>query len=125
MNYRTVMGAFSASLAAACLLVVGAAIAEESPMQGAFGNTILSTFPDGATSRSYLEPDGTYKAVTREGWTLTGRWAIERKRLCYHGDAAPGAPPLCTIGLGKKVGDSWSIFLEDGSKIRVEIVAGR
>jgi hypothetical protein len=125
MNYRTVTGAFGATLAAACLLTASAAVAEESPMQGAFGNTIVSTYPDGAKGRAYLEPDGTYRAVTREGWDVTGRWTIERKRLCYHGDAAPGAPPLCTIGLGKKVGDSWNIFLEDGSKIRVELVAGR
>lgn len=121
---RSIVGA---ALAVSSLLALAgsAQAADEdkpSPMAGAFGNTIVSLNPDGSSTRTYLEPDGSYRSVTPLG-TFTGRWAIERARLCYHGST--GGPPLCTIGPGKKLGDKWKIFLPDGSAVKVEIVAGR
>lgn len=116
--------ALTAALAVAGSLLAGTALAE-GPMDAAFGNTIVSTYSNGTTSRSYLEPDGSYRFVSPEGQTFTGRWAVERKRLCYYAAAAPNAPPLCTIGPNKKVGDSWKIFLPDGATVKVQLVAGR
>lgn len=121
---RSIIGA--ALAVSGLLALAGSAQAADadkpSPMAGAFGNTIVSVNPDGSSTKTYLEPDGSYRSVTPAG-TFTGRWAIERARLCYHD--ASGAPPLCTIGPGKKVGDKWKIFLESGSQVKVEIVAGR
>lgn len=114
----------AAALAVAGSLLAGEALAE-GPMDGAFGNTIVSTYANGTVGRSYLEPDGSYRFVSPEGVTSTGRWAVERKRLCYYAATAPNAPPLCTMGVNKKVGDTWKIFLPDGGAVKVELVAGR
>jgi hypothetical protein len=48
----------------ALLLMLGAAAPD--PLQRAFGNTIVSTYPDGRTAELWLEPSGDYRAMGRK-----------------------------------------------------------
>lgn len=93
----------------------------QSPMAGAFGNTILSISPDGVETRTYVDPDGTYRSVTG-GVESAGTWQVVKGQICYQ---APAAPPLCALGPKKKVGSKWKIFVTDDRYYSNSIVAGR
>ena len=114
-NYTTLT---DATLATA---VPAVASEQPSPMAGAFGNTILSISPDGIETRTYVEPDGTYRSVTG-GVESSGTWAVVKGQICY---SAPGAAPLCALGPKKKVGSKWKIFVTDDRYYSNSIVAGR
>ena len=68
-----------------CLFAVLAgapAVAAPSPVSKAFGNTIVSTYPDGRKAELWLQPDGDYTAKGRRGDGSSGRWRIKGERLC-------------------------------------------
>ena len=111
-------------LALLAITLAAAAPAQDSPMAGAFGNTIVSTAPGGIVTKTYVDPDGTYRSVTA-GAESKGTWAVKKGMLCYaQTDPAPAAP-LCTLGAKKKVGSKWSIVQPDATSTKVTIVAGR
>ena len=110
---------------AAALAAGLAAPAWAGPMDAAFGNTIVTTYPDGAVSKVYLEPDGSYRSIARDGREDVGTWKAEKGRLCYYPDGAPKGRPICAVGLNKKVGDTWKVFQDDGASIKITIAAGR
>jgi hypothetical protein len=57
--------------------------AAASPVAAAFGNTILSTYPDGRTAEIWLSPDGTYTGEGRRHDPSNGRWTVRGGRLCF------------------------------------------
>ena len=107
----------------ALLVIAVPVVAKEkaNPMAGAFGKTILSVAPDGAQTRTYVDPDGTYRSVTG-GLESTGTWIVSRGKICY---SAAGAPPLCALGPNKKPGSKWKVFISDDAYYAVSIVPGR
>ena len=111
------------TLIMALLVLAAPAIAKEkaNPMEGAFGNTILSVAPDGAETRTSVDPDGTYKSITG-GLESRGTWIVSRGKICY---SAAGAPPLCALGPNKKPGSKWKVFVNDDNYYAVSIVQGR
>ena len=111
-------------IVAATLLAATGASAQTTGMEGAYGNTIVTTMPDGTGGKTYVDPDGTYKAVNGTT-TSTGKWSVKKGLVCYSQMQPAVAAPLCTMGARKKVGDKWKIFQGDGQAIRVEMVAGR
>ena len=108
----------------AALLLAGPAAAQDSPMAGAFGNTIVATAPDKTVTKTYIEPDGSYRSVVN-GAEMRGTWQVKKGLLCYQQTAPAPAAPLCTIGANKKVGSKWSIMAPDDTSTKVTIVAGR
>ena len=100
------------------------AVAQDSQMAGAFGNTIVSTAPGGVVTRTYIDADGTYRSVTG-GVEGKGNWTIRKGLICYNQTLPAPAAPLCTLGAKKKVGSKWSIVQPDATSTKVTIVAGR
>ena len=96
----------------------------DSPMAGAFGNTIVSVQPGGMVTRTYVDPDGTYRSVTND-LESSGRWEIKKGLICYSAGKPAPAPPLCSLGPKKKLGAKWRIFQPDDNVVMVSIVAGR
>lgn len=105
-------------------LLAAPAVAQDSPMAGAFGNTIVSTAPGGVETKAYVDPDGSYRSVTN-GAESKGTWAVKKGLVCYTQTVPTPAAPLCTVGANKKVGSKWSIMLPDDTSTKVKIVAGR
>ena len=54
-----------------------------SPVAAAFGNTILSTYPDGRTAEIWLNPDGSYTGEGRRHDPSNGHWTARSGRLCF------------------------------------------
>ncbi|WP_158915695.1 hypothetical protein [Caulobacter sp. S45] len=48
----------------------------------AFGNTIVSTYPDGRISKLWLERDGTFTAEGRTHKIQGGRWTLKGDNVC-------------------------------------------
>lgn len=117
------------------LLLIVASLALVSPpvavaasvqrLEPAFGNTIVSTYPDGRTARLWLHPDGAYDGRGRRGKPSSGRWSLRGDRICLKQKKPTPSPisyctPLPTGG----VGAVWSAKAVTGEPIRVSVVKG-
>lgn len=105
-------------------LAAAPTLAQESPMAGAFGNTIVSTASGGVETLTHVNPDGTYESATA-GVLSKGNWVVKKGQICYSQTVPAPAAPLCTAGPKKKVGSKWSIMNADDTSTKVTIVAGR
>ncbi|CAN5201281.1 hypothetical protein BH11PSE2_BH11PSE2_22060 [soil metagenome] len=103
-----------------------AAAASTSPVAGAFGNTIISTYPDGRTGRLWLHADGSYSAKGRRGDLSSGRWTIKGPKICLK-QAQPVSVPFsfCTPYGGSSVGSSWKGKAVTGEPTTIRLVQGQ
>ena len=69
------------ALAACC----ATALPAQAEMESAFGNTVVSHYPDGSWVKHLFDRDGSYRAVFSDGRRLTARWAVEGERVCLNG----------------------------------------
>ena len=51
-------------------------------VSAAFGNTVLTTYPDGRHQRIWLHEDGTWDGVSRRGHQTAGRWSLKGEKVC-------------------------------------------
>jgi len=93
-------------LAAAAALVLGATavraeashgdVARAEParpdVSAAFGNTVLSIYPDGRSQKIWLHPDGTWSGKSRRGLDLDGHWSMKGDRICLRQSHPPTLP---------------------------------
>ncbi len=107
----------------AVAVLLGAASAP-SIIQEAFGNTIVSTYPDSRHAELWLSPSGTYAAMGRRGDRSSGHWRIEGDKLCLKQDHPPTLPffRYCTPIPSQ---NSWTARAVTGEPIRVRLVRGR
>jgi hypothetical protein len=116
------------SLVAALLLMslsAADALAAASPIESAFGNTIVSTYPDGRTAQLWLQPDGGYSARGRRGDGSSGRWDLKSNRLCLRQSRPlPMLFSFCTTVPQVRFGASWSAKAVTGEPISVRLVKG-
>ena len=114
--------------AAALAMAVPAELvaAEGSNVSAAFGNTILSTYPDGRTAKLWLKADGTYTAVGRRRTPSSGTWKVKGEKICLS-QKKPTRGPIsyCTEIRSGGVGTSWSGRAVTGEKIKITLVAGK
>ncbi|MBP8246580.1 MAG: hypothetical protein KAX56_06905 [Phenylobacterium sp.] len=98
------------------------AAAETSPLARAFGNTVVSTYPDGRTALLWLRTDGSYDAKGRRRTSSSGKWSLRGERVCLK-QAKPRAVPFsyCTA---LPSGQSWRAKAVTGEPITVRIVKG-
>lgn len=111
------------ALSALCLVApVAAVAAESSPLARAFGNTVVSTYPDGRTGLLWLKTDGSYDAKGRHRTSSSGKWTLRGGRVCLK-QAKPRAAPFsyCTA---LPSGESWRARAVTGEPIIVRIVRG-
>jgi hypothetical protein len=103
----------------------GWARADPSLVEKAFGNTILSTYPDGRTAQLWLEPDGSYTAQGRRHDPSRGHWRVKGNRLCLS-QVRPVPSPFsyCTTIPSSGMGKAWPAKAVTGERITVKLVHG-
>jgi hypothetical protein len=114
------MKKFAAALALSAALMAGAAYA--GPMDYAYENTVVVTYPNGVAARYHFNADGTFHAITPSG-DVTGTYELAGDQICL---TPTGGQRACTAAApDKAVGDSWTQTATDGSSITVSVEAGR
>ncbi len=111
----------AASLAALACIAAAPAV----QVEPAFGNTIVSTYPDGRTGHLWLKADGTYSYEGRRKTPSSGRWTIKGPKLCLK-QSKPRSIPFSYCPAIKEggVGTTWTGKAPTGEPIQLELVAG-
>jgi hypothetical protein len=105
-------------------LVMLAAAAPPPAIQKAFGNTIVSTYPDNRTAELWLHPSGAYDAMGRRGDRSSGHWRIKGDKLCLKQDR-PATLPFFSYCTPIPSEDTWTAKAVTGERIQVRLVKGR
>lgn len=102
------------------------ASAPTASLEPAFGNTIVTTYPNGKSTRTWLHRDGTYDALRANGDRTGGVWKIRNGELCIT-QKQPVYVPLtfCTAIVPGGVGTTWSARGLMGEPVRNTLVPGR
>jgi len=112
----------AAALASALvLLATPAAAVTVEDLRPAFGNTIVSTHPDGRQAKLWLNPDGTFTAQGRKGNRERGTWSVKNGKLCLK----QGLFSYCKAFPRVRVGQTWTDRAVNGERVTNELVAGR
>ncbi len=95
-------------------------------VQGAFGNTIIETYPDGRTARIWLAQDGSYTGEGRRHDRSGGRWSVRGVQLCFKQThpfvfGYTFCTPIPDVGMGQP----WTAKAPTGETITVKVVEGR
>ena len=98
-----------------------AASVTEIDMRAAFGNTIVSTHPDGRKARLWLNADRTFTAQGRKGNRERGTWNIRGGKLCLK----QGLLSYCKAFPKVSVGSTWRDRAVNGEMVTNALVAGR
>ncbi len=111
-----------ATFAVACL----AAGPGKADMNSAFGNTVISRYPDGGWVKHWFNPDGSYSAQFSDGRRLAARWAVQGERVCLT-NMRPSMliPRFCTTMIEVDIGDTWSSRDPLGRRVQNSLVRGR
>jgi hypothetical protein len=113
---------------AATLAATSAAAAAESTEQvtPAFGNTVLSIYPDGRSQKVWMHPDGSWDGQSRRGTPLAGRWSLKGDKVCLKQSKPPTLPvAYCTVfPQNTFVGVSWTSKDMAGTPIQLKVVKG-
>jgi len=48
----------------------------------AFGNTVITTYPDGRTQKIWLKEDGSFEGISRRGNHIAGAWTLKGEQVC-------------------------------------------
>ncbi len=100
--------------------------AESSALRAAFGNTIVSTYPDGRQAELWFHPDGNYDAEGRRHDRSKGHWKVKGEKLCLkqsHPIPVPFA--YCTPIAQTRLGGKWAGKAVTGESITIRLVRGR
>ena len=116
---RITLTALALAAAAPCLA------AETSALHETFGNTIVSTYPDGRKAELWLHPDGSYDAEGRKHDRSQGHWKINGEKLCLKQSHPMSFPfTYCTALTKGAVGTSWTGKAVTGEAIQIQLVRG-
>ncbi len=113
-------------LATTTAFVSLAQVSAASPVEAAFGNTIVSTYPSGRSTKLWLKSDGTYGAQRTNGKRTAGKWTLKGAKVCLRQTRPAGIPlTFCSAVPAGKVGLTWSSKSPKGEPLRNRLVAGR
>ena len=91
----------------------------------AFGNTIVSTYPDARQGRLWLKEDGSYTAAGRRNTPSSGKWSLKGENICLKQRKPISAPfAYCAKAPSGGVGTSWKAKAVTGEPITVKVVRG-
>ena len=108
------------------VLTASGAQATPSPVDKTFGNTIVSTYPDGRQGELWLQRGGTYEAEGRRHDRSSGHWTVKGENLCLKQSRPVGFPfSFCTPIPTGGVGSTWSAKAVSGEQVSVKLVRGR
>ena len=95
-------------------------------INAAFGNTVVSRYPDGGWVKHWFNPDGTYAAQFSDGRRLAARWSVRGERVCLtHMRPNMLIPRFCTEMIEAEVGDTWQSRDPLGRRVQNVLVEGR
>jgi len=99
--------------------------AAPSPVSPAFGNTIVSTYPDGRKAELWLAADGAYTGQGRSHDPSSGHWSVKGEKLCLRQSRPIPVPfnycfPIPASGFDKP----WSGKAPTGEPTRITLVRG-
>jgi hypothetical protein len=106
---------------ASLIVLCGAA---PSPVEAAFGGTLVSTYPDGRTGELYLKADGSYTARGRRGDPSNGHWKVNDDKLCLNQSSPLPVPFAFCTPIPEGLHGEWSAKAVTGEAIRVKLVKG-
>jgi len=111
---------------AVSLSALNAQAADLSRVAAAFGNTVLSIYPDGRSQKIWLHPDGSWNGVGRNGVLLNGRWSTKGDKVCLRQSHPPTLPfSYCTgFPADPHIGVTWSSHDFVGRPIELTVVKG-
>lgn len=92
-------------------------------IENSYGNTIVVTYPNGASVRYHFNADNTFTVTAPDGATTQGAYEIVGDQICL--TPAGGERGCTALVPGKNVGDTWTQTATDGSAITVSLEAGR
>ena len=126
------MNRFSGLVLAASLIAPGfmaptaAQAADETQVKPAFGNTVLSVYPDGRSQKIWMHPDGTWDGQSRRGTPLAGSWNVKDGKVCMKQSKPPTLPlAYCTaFPENTYVGVTWTSKDMSGTPIQLKVVKG-
>jgi hypothetical protein len=97
-----------------------------SPVEAAFGNTIVSTYPSGRSTKLWLQRNGTYEGQRTNGKRTAGKWTLKGGKVCLKQTRPAGIPiSFCSTIPRGKVGTTWNSKSPKGEPLRNRLVAGR
>lgn len=106
--------------------LAGSAQAQESTLGPAFGNTIVSTHPDGREARLWLDADQSFRAQGRAGNRSSGVWRVRGNRLCLTQRRPISIPfSYCHAFPRVAVGQIWNDTASNGDRVVNRIVRGQ
>ena len=118
MNWKWALGG------ALAIMLAGAA--QAAPIDATFGNTILSTYPDGRTAELWLRADGAYTAEGRRGDPSNGHWSTKGDKLCLkQSRPMPMFMAFCSSLPRNGLEEGWTSKAVTGETIQVRLVHGR
>jgi hypothetical protein len=104
-------------------LPVGAEAAQD--VSAAFGNTIVSTYPDKRTAYLWLQKDGDYTGSSRRKTAMSGKWELKGDKICFKQKEPFPAPITYCLDLSSGSPEKgWSAKAVTGEPIHVTIVKG-
>jgi hypothetical protein len=120
-----------AAAAAASLMIAGLAHAAQAAdaaalVAPAFGNTVMSIYPDGRSQKIWMHPDGTWEGKSRRGTPLAGRWNVKNDKVCLKQSKPPVGPfAYCSpFPAEVQMGVAWTSKDMVGTPIQIKIVKG-
>ena len=94
-----------------------------SPVEAAFGNTIVSTYPSGRSTKLWLNRNGTYEGQRTNGKRTAGKWSLKGGKVCLKQNGLPLT--FCSKIPAGGVGARWNSKSPKGEPLRNRLVAGR
>ncbi|MDB5467785.1 MAG: hypothetical protein JWQ46_2547 [Phenylobacterium sp.] len=105
---------------------LNAQAAATADLQPAFGNTVVSTYPDGRTLQVWLHPDGSWDGQSRRGTALAGHWTVKGDKVCFRQSTPPTLPiSFCSpFPQHPEVGAQWASKDISGTPIHLTLEKG-
>ena len=112
--------------AAVSCAALNAQAADLGRVAAAFGNTVMSIYPDGRSQKIWLHPDGSWNGLGRNGAPLAGHWTMKGDRVCLRQMKPPTLPfSYCTpFPDDPHIGATWTSKDFVGTPIRLTVVKG-
>ena len=111
---------------AVSLTALNAQASDLSRIAAAFGNTIMSIYPDGRSQKIWLHPDGSWDGLGRNNQPLAGVWKMNGDRVCLRQKKPPTLPfSYCAaFPNDPHVGVTWTSKDFVGTPIKLTVVKG-
>ncbi|HEX3311384.1 MAG TPA: hypothetical protein VHS32_34495 [Streptosporangiaceae bacterium] len=120
------LSSLAIALAAAATAAGATAADSAEQVKPAFGNTVLSIYPDGRSQKIWMHPDGSWDGQSRRGTPLAGRWSVKDGKVCMKQSKPPTLPlAYCTaFPENTYVGVTWASKDMAGAPIQLKVVKG-